>query len=343
MKKYKLIIYTLSNRSNASTRYRILQYLPQFEKHGISFKVLEPSDKLGKGIRRVFKKLSEENFFFNALGEAGMALIQRRLFTKKFLGRLEKSGKPIIFDFDDAIFTSPNGDWSYLRRRKVLGRLIKTIQISDWVIAGNSYLKSFAQKAGARKVLVLPTVVEPEKYPIKQHSVKYPIVLGWIGSSPNYPYLNLLSDVLPILVREFPQVKLLVVSDKKFRLEGITVENRSWSEDKELDDLLEMDIGLMPLADNNWTRGKCAFKALQYMAAGIPAVCSDVGSNREVVEDGVNGFLVRNKNEWLQALRELIRSPEKRTAMGLEGRKKVEQNFNLNKTAEILTSILENL
>jgi glycosyltransferase involved in cell wall biosynthesis len=202
-------------------------------------------------------------------------------------------------------------------------------------------LKACAENLGGKNVSWLPTAVDTQRYPIKSHGPKDSLVLGWIGSSSNHPYLEKLSGVLPQLAQEFPNLKILVISDQNFQMEGIPVEYRPWSETTEIKDILEMDVGLMPLTEDPWTLGKCALKAIQYMAAGIPAVCSDVGANREVIENGVDGFLVKRDAEWIRILRELLRSPEKRSAVGFAARKKVEENFDIKKTFKILLHALE--
>ena len=343
MPQKKILFFTFGSRKDASTRYRVYQYLPYLEGAGYQVQIEEPAAKRARGLSRLRSTLAEERRFLSLAREADLIFIQRRLFSIRFLKKLEKLHKRILFDFDDAIFTSPSGNWSFLTQRRVQRRLQKTFGISAWILAGNKYLKSMAEKFGARAVRVLPTVIDLSKYRLKQHGSNGSVVLGWIGSSSNYPYLQALETILRDLSREFPEVKVLVVSDKTIPLKGSRVENRPWSEDREGVDLLEMDIGLMPLVDDVWSRGKCALKALQYMACGIPAVCSNLGTNRELILPGEDGYLVGSDREWLEALRELIQSPEKRERMGLAARKKVEQHFMLQKTSGVLLRTLEDI
>jgi len=149
--------------------------------------------------------------------------------------------------------------------------------------------------------------------------------------------------VLGRLAGELPDMKLLVVSDRDYGMDGVYVENRRWSEATELDDLLDMDIGLMPLSDDDWTRGKCALKALQYLACGIPAVCSPVGANVEVISPGIEGFLPADESDWFNALLELSSDHEKRNAMGTAGIAKVSRDYSLEAVSRRLKDLLDRL
>jgi len=338
----RILFLTISGRKGASSRYRVYQYIPFFEEAGHKVVVMPPADGKGRGLGRLFRGITEERSFIDAVRGADVVFIQKRLFRRGFIDKLRRLGKKMVFDFDDSVFTSPKGDWSAGTRRRVLGRLKAVLEASDLVVAGNAFLGTYAAKAGASRLEVLPTAVETEKYMPKEHRGGT-VVLGWIGSSVNHSYLDTLSGVLPAIAKEFPGLKLLVVSDKDYAMEGVTVENRRWSEGTEAADLLGMDIGLMPLADNDWTRGKCALKALQYMACGIPAVCSPVGANNEVVEDGVDGCLPVDEGGWVTAIRSLVSSPELRDSMGQAGRKKVIEQYSVAVLAPRYVRLVESL
>lgn len=336
-----ILFLTISGKDGASSRYRVYQFLPHLEKAGFSTAVMPPARKPG-GIGKLLAGMREESGFLRAASASDIIFIQKRLFCKGFINRLARLGKPIVFDFDDSIFTSPSGDWSMLTRAKVAGRLKAILRAADLVITGNRFLAGYAAETGASSVEVLPTAVDVSKYVVKVHENR-PVVLGWIGSSVNHRYIDMLRGVLPALSRELPGMKLLVVSDKDYRMDGVTVENRRWSEDTEAADLLDMDIGLMPLADDVWTRGKCALKALQYMACGLPAVCSPVGANVEVVEDGINGFLPADDAGWLSCIRELTASHGKMPAMGGSGRARVVEKYSTDEVGSRLVELLESI
>jgi len=337
-----IFFLTISGRNGASSRYRVYQLLPFLQENGYEVHVI-PNLRVKSGIAGYLYTSKEEKECIEAASKTDFIFIQKKLFSVCFLNRLNSLGKKIIFDLDDSIFTSPKGDWSFITKMKVLRRLRKTVNISAAVITGNEFLKNRMTLEGAKRVEVLPTVIDLTRYRTKTASVSKQVVLGWIGSSVNHVYLDSLAGVLPAIAKEAVELKLLVISDKDYAMSGIEVENLRWSEATEIDDLLKVDIGLMPLTDNTWTKGKCALKALQYMACGIPAVCSAVGANKEIIEDGVDGFLARDDAGWLQALRALILHPEYRNTIGMAARDKVEKKYSLDSVAKKYINLLNSI
>ncbi len=337
-----LLFLTASDQRGASSRYRVFQYVRAIEKSGFLVQILPPSKTLGRGIARLWSSLVEQWAILKAARNADVIFIQKRLFSGRFVRQLSSLGKPLVFDFDDAIFTSPQGNWSNNTKRRVCDRLSAILSISDTVITGNSFLREYAASF-SRRVEVLPTVVNIEHYRLKNHQPSDTIVLGWIGHSVNHPYLQNISEVLSLLSSKFPSVCLLVISDIDFYMPGVRVENRRWSESSEIKDLLDMDIGLMPLTPDEWSRGKCALKAIQYMASGLPVVCSAVGANRDVVRDGVDGYLVSSDGQWLDALSSLIASLELRRSFGISGRQRAIDHFSLSAVVPQMVSLLQDL
>jgi len=342
MTKNKNILFlTISGRKGASSRYRVYQFLPYLEGAGYAAAVMPP--QVGsRGIGGLLARRREEAAYIDAASRSDVIVIQKRLFNTGFISRLRRLGKPIVFDFDDSIFTSPSGDWSIFSRSKVARRLKCVLRSADLVLAGNRFLAGHAESRGAKVVDVLPTAVDVSGYRAKLHKSGQ-ATFGWIGSSVNHRYLDMLSGVLGRLAGELPDMKLLVVSDRDYGMDGVYVENRRWSEATELDDLLDMDIGLMPLSDDDWTRGKCALKALQYLACGIPAVCSPVGANVEVISPGIEGFLPADESDWFNALLELSSDHEKRNAMGTAGIAKVSRDYSLEAVSRRLKDLLDRL
>lgn len=325
--KGKILFLTLYGRVGASSRYRVYQYLPMLSDAGYSVEVLSPKPKKYKGIRGSVAMLLEKAAILKAAAFSDIIFIQKRLFKNRILTLLKLLGKKIIYDIDDAIFLPFKNEWDERERKNTLICYHKTIKVSDVVIAGNNYLKGCAMSAGSKRTEVIPTVVDLSKYNVKSHNKKEGIVLGWIGNAINLYYLRQLSDVFRKLGYEFPDLKIIVVADKDFVVAGVNIENRRWSEETEARDILDMDIGIMPLEENDWSRGKCGLKLLQYMACGIPVVCSSVGANIDIVKDGKDGYLVAEDTEWLQRLRELVLDDAKRAAMGVEARNKVEKYY----------------
>jgi glycosyltransferase involved in cell wall biosynthesis len=176
---------------------------------------------------------------------------------------------------------------------------------------------------------VIPTAVALERYHIAPiHREDESFTIGWIGTGPNLRYLNVIRPALKRLNERFPIV-LKVISSEAPNISECPVTFKSWRWEDEADDLASLDVGIMPLTDDPWTRGKAAFKALQYMAAGLPAVCSDVGISREVIQHGENGFLVNTADEWVEVLVTLARDRELRRRIGEKARATVARKYSL--------------
>lgn len=244
--------------------------------------------------------------------------------------------KKIIYDFDDAIWL-PNTS----SVNKIAGFLKwhgKAKHICRWsykVSAGNRYLCEYAAN-WCKHVVYNPTTIDtetlhnPNLYPIKN---KTGLRLGWTGSHSTLKYLKELIPVFEHLQNEFPNLIFRVIADKPPQLNLRFVEFVAWNKETEIEDLMQIDIGLMPLTDDAWAKGKCGFKALQYLALGIPAVVSPVGVNTTIITHGVNGFVCTTDEEWLNSLRTLISDAALRTRMGQAGRTTVEQYYSVRSNA----------
>lgn len=238
--------------------------------------------------------------------------------------------KKIIYDFDDAIWipnTSANNKLAGLVKA-----FWKVAYICKWsykISAGNDYLCAFAQKSGAQQIVKIPTVVDTERRynQLKQHQPNN-IVVGWTGSHSTLKYLDELMPILQALQEEL-DFTFLVIADKEPSLPLKNWRFCPWNEQTEIEDLLKIDIGVMPLSNDNWSEGKCGFKLIQYLSLGIPAVASPVGVNKIIVEEGVNGFIARDPQEWATALRKLISDTALRSAMGEAGRAKIVAEYSI--------------
>ncbi|RDV17091.1 glycosyltransferase family 1 protein [Pontibacter diazotrophicus] len=247
--------------------------------------------------------------------------------------------KRIIFDFDDAIWlpnTTAENRWA-----AKLKWHHKTAQICRWsykVSCGNGYLRNYALKYNAAAVL-LPSVLDTEhRYNEHKEQHTQEVVMGWIGSHSTLPYLQLVEPVLQRLERKY-SFRLLVIADKAPQLQLRSLEFKAWQRETEVQDLLQLNIGLMPLPDTEWAKGKCAFKALQYMALGIPAVVSGVGANIEAVANGCTGYPCATEQEWYERLEALLLKPELRTSMGAEGQVWVRKHYSLQAHSQTFLSL----
>jgi glycosyltransferase involved in cell wall biosynthesis len=216
---------------------------------------------------------------------------------------------------------------------------------SDVVTVGNQFLKSEVLKVDQKKnVFVIPTCIEMDLYPQKKKISNRPeVILGWIGTKGNLRYLKKLEPVFETIRQRFPQVKLKVVSNDFFDSEHLPVIKKTWKLEDENADLISFDIGLMPLNDDLWSRGKCGLKIVQYLSVGLPVVCTPVGINSDIIQNGENGFWAANDQEWVDRLSTLIQNPDLRYQMGLKGIEKVKKEYSLRVTSEKLFHILQHL
>ncbi len=244
---------------------------------------------------------------------------------------------PYVVDFDDAWFHR------YDRHRSALVRLgLKTkfpaiVRRAAAVVAGSPYLAEWAAARGAHRIVRIPTTVDLARYRTKQAGVGNGFVIGWMGSPSSARYLDIVRDALREVAAAPGTSVRLVGSGAAADLDATVL---PWREASEAEDLLGFDIGIMPLTRDEWSEGKCAYKLIQYMAAGLPVVASPVGMNREVVQHGVNGFLAETSEEWVTALRRLREDPALRARMGAAGRKAAEAEYSLAGTAPLLAETL---
>ena len=244
---------------------------------------------------------------------------------------LRRNNPRIIFDYDDAVMFR---ELKYARniRLREFERFVRTVEHCSAVVAGNRFLADFADACGKRTV-ILPTPVDISKYVIRD-SEPNDLTIGWVGLSDGFVYLHAIRPALQQLTRLFPKLKLRVISDKPLQLDGVIVENEQWQLEREQANLSRFSIGIMPLTDTLWTRGKCGYKILQYMAAGIPVVASAIGANRDIVTHGENGFLAATAEDWVRDISTLAADPVLRRKFGIKGRELVEQKYSLNQFAD---------
>ena len=240
---------------------------------------------------------------------------------------LARSGVPYVFDFDDAVwvrYVSPAN--SYLSYLRFPGKTATLCRLARHVIAGNAYLRDYALRHNAA-VTVVPTTIDTERYRPLPARPPGRLVIGWTGSYSTEQYLALVRPVLERLRARY-DFKVVVVGGGSFAAAGVEVEHRPWCAATEVEDLADFDIGLMPLPDAEWERGKCGLKALQYMALGVPVVLSPVGANVEIVEHGKNGFLAADPAQWEELLSRLLDDVALRRALGEAGRMTVEARYS---------------
>ncbi len=321
------ILILTNNPDRASFRQRIEAYFPTLGKSGFDYKVI----RLPKGLIARKNLIERCNNF-------DIVFLHKKTLNPVDSHWLHRHAQKIVYDFDDAIMYSAGDPEKSSRKR--LNAFKRTVERADLVTAGNAYLADHAKVFNAN-VHILPTGLAINSYQRtsgKRNNAG--IRLVWIGSRSTLKYLAQIEDVLNEIGRRYNNTVLRIISDEFISLKNLAVERCTWSLTDQATDLVSSDIGLAPLPDNRFTRGKCGFKILQYQAAGLPTVASPVGVNSEYVDHEVNGFLAQGQHEWVDKLSRLIDDSQLRNQLGSSGRESVKR-FDLNPLGERLCELLE--
>jgi glycosyltransferase involved in cell wall biosynthesis len=323
------VLFLIQGYSVAASRYRVLQYLPYIESKGVEATV------------SLYPRTLRENFqFFNTLPQYDVVFLQRKRFNQPRLGLLKRRAKRIIYDFDDAVMyrnSKAKDPISQTRKR----RFLQIIKASDFVIAGNEFLKQEVLPFNLN-VEVIPTSIDQDRYHLKDYTVKKEkVTLGWIGDHGSIHYLEKMRSIFESIGRRYLYSELKIVCDIFFDCEKINVVKKLWKSEEEVADLQSFDIGLMPLVNDPWSWGKCGLKIIQYQGVGVPVVCTPVGINRDLVEDGLNGFYATTPEEWQEKLSLLIEDSMLREKMGSEGRRRVLEGYTIQACAPRLFSVIK--
>ena len=335
----------------ASSRVRFLQYLPYFQRAGW---VIDASPLFSNEyIRALYAEAGRLKpvvlgYIQRALclaraGSFNVVIIEKELFPffpAWFERTLAIAGVPYIVDYDDALFHRYDLHSRSLVRRLFDRKIDAVMRHSDLVIAGNDYLASRAHEAGATRVEVIPTVVDTRRYlPDKQRN-NNPLVVGWIGTPQTSRYLLPLTGIFARLKEELG-VRFVAVGARHEDFAGTVVEVRPWSEKAEVSLIQQFDIGIMPLEDSPWERGKCGYKLIQYMACGVPVVASPVGVNKQIVNSHDLGRLAKTPAEWYESLFLLLsKESSVRAEMGQRCRSRVEAWYSLQVQAPRLCAAI---
>jgi glycosyltransferase involved in cell wall biosynthesis len=283
-----------------------------------------------------FKRLTEATHRLSA--DVVFVYREAALLGPAWLEKVFSWRVPLVFDFDDALYlrdTSPANAWS--RRLKASGKPAAICRLARHVIVGNDLLADFAGEH-TPAVTVVPSTIDTDRYQVQPRPSNSLPIVGWTGSATTLPYLTALGPALKRL-RQNQDFELRVIGCQT-QIEGMRVRCIPWDAETEVEDLRPLDVGLMPLPDDEWSRRKCGMKALQYMALGIPPVVSPVGINTKVVRDSVNGFYARTEQEWVDRITILLNDESLRQAFGKEARKTVEESYSAAAHAPCVGQIL---
>lgn len=329
-----------------SQRFRFEQYLNMLKENGFDFDfsylIPEKYDKKFYSQGYYFAKfLVMLNGIFIRIKDILSAnrydiiFVQREAFmtgTTFFEKQFSKSKAQLIFDFDDSIWLSNVSDGNRnLEWIKDYAKTGKIIELADQVIAGNRYLKNYALHFNPN-VQIIPTTIDTHyhKRNAASNANKTCVCIGWTGTSTTLRHFKLIIPALNKIRDRFGNsVEFKVIVDTPYDEPSLNIRSTTWNKNTEIGDLSSIDIGIMPLPDDDWARGKCGFKGLQYMALEIPTVMSPVGVNTEIIEEGRNGFLATTENEWVEKLSALVLSKDLRKQIGEEARKTVVEKYSV--------------
>jgi glycosyltransferase involved in cell wall biosynthesis len=346
--KTKRLLCLVHHRLDRSPgqRFRIEQFLSALQNNGWEIQysniLNEKDDAVFYASGHYFGKfrIMIKSFFhrlrdMKQAKKADAVFIYREAFmlgTTYFEKRLSKMKVPLVFDFDDSIWlndtSAGNQNLSWLKKPQKTAEICR---YADYVLVGNEYLAEYARQFN-ENVRIFPTVIDTDyHYPTKEKKQSSKICIGWTGTQPTLKHFETIIPVLKQLNTKYPgKLCFRVVVNFPYQTGEIPLEVIQWDKATEIETLQHFDIGIMPLPDNQWTKGKCGFKGLQYMALDIPTIMSPVGVNSEIISDGENGFLAKNDAEWIDKISQLIESEALRNKMGAEGRKTVLEKYSKN-------------
>jgi glycosyltransferase involved in cell wall biosynthesis len=346
------------SREAASCRYRVHQFVPYLESQGISCELRElvgpelyrilyrPGHRLEKVVRFTRGALERLRDVRDA-SAFDVVFVHREAFPfgPAFIESwLAKSGKPIVYDFDDSIYLpSGNPTRDFVRRPDKTNTII---HLARHVIVCNEHLRNFCLAYNANVSIVRTSVDTETQFLPREYPERLPpedgrpVRLGWIGSHSTAPYLLRLAPVLGRLAQRYPIELLVVGAGRDISIPGVSTINKPWSLSTEVDDFRSLDIGLYPLENGVWERGKTSFKTIQYMAVGVPGVISRVGAACDIVKEGENGLLADGEDEWIAKLSRLIEEPALRRELGANGRLTAERDFSVRSNAPRIAAVL---
>ncbi|TVQ93899.1 MAG: glycosyltransferase [Bacteroidetes bacterium] len=361
MKNPKKILFLVAHRPGRSPgqRFRFEQYLDYLSANGfqydISYLINEKDDRIFYATKKYFakarflvKSLRQRLKDLKTIKEYDLVFLYREahmLGITWFEKKIRNKGVKMILDFDDSIWlndiSTGNRHLAFLKKPS---KTADIIGLCDACIVGNQFLANYARRYNPN-VFVIPTTIDTDYYLHDYQSDKgKPVCIGWTGSSTTIKHFSLAIPVLREIKQKYgDKVKFRVISDEFHNGQLEDLENIKWNKENEIRDLSVIDIGIMPLPDDEWSQGKCGFKGLQYMALGKPAVMSPVGVNNDIISDGKNGFLAKTHEEWIDILSRLIDDAELRKRIGREGRKTVEERYSFHSQKERYLNIFRKM
>jgi glycosyltransferase involved in cell wall biosynthesis len=325
------VLFLTSGPTVPSTRFRILQFVPLLEAEGHECVVAhswpdkyEQSPWLGFRLSQRARRWKRRLDAIRARrGRFDVIVIERELFNDATFDlelEFRRLAPRLVLDIDDGVFLK----WPE--------KIARVAGAADCVIAGSDLLAE-ALAQFSQRVTIIPTCLDVGRYAVKEHVSRSRPVIGWTGTSSNLGYFEQVDPALTELAARMPY-SLAIIADERAgrrlpRVSGVETRFIQWAIETEAASLLEFDVGIMPLPEDDWSRFKCGFKLIQYMAAGLPTVASPVGVNPQIVNPGVTGVLTETRAEWADAMAGLLGDVEGRRQMGAAGRRRVEERYSI--------------
>ena len=349
----RVLLLSRYARLGASSRLRSNQYLPYLNQSGVDVTVAPLfgndyvrglySGNIAKMV--VFKAYIERLRFMLQAGHFDLVWVEKEMlpWMPSWIElSLVPAKVPLVVDYDDALFHRYDQHRHAIVRRFLGNKINAVMRRAALVIVGNDYLGTHARQAGAQRVELLPTVVDATRYAVTEKEDASPVTIGWIGSPTTARYLELVVPALRAMIASH-NVRVVAIGANPSQLQNLPIEVRPWSEATEAAEIQRFDIGIMPLSDDLWERGKCGYKLIQYMACGKPVVAAPVGVNSVIVRHGVNGFLANTESEWTDSLGLLCEDAALRTRMGEAGRIRMVRDYSLQVAAPRLAELLRSV
>lgn len=346
---YKVMVLTKYGSLGGSSRYRFYQYLPYLQSQGFDMTVIPLLDNtyinnlnLGKRnfvdilmlyFQHLYRLLRDRNY--------DLLWIEKELlpYLPAWLEKVVIRDIPYVVDYDDAQFHRYDNSRFKLVKLCLSQKIDTVMANARLVVAGNQYIAARATRAGAERIVIIPTVIDLDRYSLKTDKHSEAFNIGWIGSPITSNYLKSLQPVFKNLSEQY-LCQLTLVGSGNVEIENVNVTIKNWSEDSEVEDIKTFDVGIMPLHNTPWEMGKCGIKLIQYMACSLPVVGTPIGVNQEIIHHGANGFYANNLDEWTEALLTLANDPQLCSQMGVKGREIVESEYCLQVTAPKLAQLL---
>lgn len=349
----KILYFTKYSRNAGSSRLRSFQYIPYLEEAGFkvevsslfSEKYLENLYSGKSTFKESLKGYIQRFLTLFSVGKYDVLIIEKELFPYLpacFEWFLKWIGVKYIVDYDDAIFHNYDQSSNPIIRNFLSRKIATVMKNASVVVAGNAYLADYAKNSGAKKVEIIPTVIDLDRYSQKNYfQGSADFIVGWVGTRSTFEkHLAPCKNWIRELEMSHPEIKFHVVGIPTDMGMGKNVKWIPWTEETETQEIQKMDVGIMPLEDSPWEKGKCAYKLIQYAACGVPGIASDVGMNREVTIPGETGFLVSENQDWKKMILKMKEEDAERIRMGQNARKLVEEKYCIQVTADNWEKIL---